>query len=100
MYWCHINDLFLLSDLADLVEIIHKIVQLMENLQERGTLRVCDAFFVLLWVKFRWKAFFVLAFILLGFILLGLIVCVTEKVNGANWADGFTTFFLGRWSHY
>lgn len=46
------------------------------------------------------KAFFVLAFILLGFILLGLIVCVTEKVNGANWADGVTTFFLGRWSHY
>lgn len=49
---------FLLSDLADLVEIIHKIVQLMEKIQERGTLRVCYAFFMLLWVKLRWKGFF------------------------------------------
>jgi len=28
------------SDLADLVEIIHKVVKLMDSLQSRGTLRV------------------------------------------------------------
>lgn len=29
------------SDLADLLETIHVVVRLMENLQARGTLRVC-----------------------------------------------------------
>lgn len=32
--------LYFSSDLADLVEIIHVIIRLMENLQARGTLRV------------------------------------------------------------
>lgn len=40
MFCFHSYDLFLLSDLADLIEMIHKIVRLMENLQARGTLRV------------------------------------------------------------
>lgn len=34
--------LFLASELGDLVESIHVIVGLMENLQGRGTLRVCN----------------------------------------------------------
>jgi len=34
--------LFFASELGDLVESIHIIVGLMENLQGRGTLRVCN----------------------------------------------------------
>jgi hypothetical protein len=85
MYWCHIYDLFLLSDLADLVEIIHKIVQLMENLQERGTLRVCYAFFMLLWVKLRWKSFFSCFHIIRSY-------CLSH--GESKWCK------FGRWSHY
>lgn len=32
---------FLISDLADLVEMVYKVLWLMENLQASGTLRVC-----------------------------------------------------------
>lgn len=39
-----ITFLFLASELGDLVESIHLIVGLMENLQGRGTLRVCNCF--------------------------------------------------------
>ena len=41
--WCYVF-IFLVSDLSDLVEMIHLIVRLMENLQARGTLRVSYAF--------------------------------------------------------
>lgn len=36
----YLSLLFLVSDLSDLVEIIHKVVKLMDNLQSRGALRV------------------------------------------------------------
>ena len=39
------NFIILVSDLADLVEMIYIVVQLMENLQAHGTLRVRYVFF-------------------------------------------------------
>ena len=39
------NFIILISDLADLVEMIYTVVQLMENLQAHGTLRVCYVLF-------------------------------------------------------
>lgn len=46
-HFCHnlYSFFFLLSDLADLIEMIHVIVRLMENLQARGTLRVSCCIF-------------------------------------------------------
>lgn len=46
------SQVFPISDLADLVEMVYKVLRLMENLQASGTLRVCHI------ENFGWGMFF------------------------------------------